>query len=161
LDVGGGTGGIIPLLLQAVGLQGEVHSIDIAEKMAQIARRKFAREPRVSIQVAAVEDLPFENHFFDHAICFGVFPHIDDRLRALKEINRVLIFSGTLIIAHALSSQEIRAHHKGASPVSRDVLPEEEEMKGLLIENGFEVESLLDEPKCYCCLAVKRAEPRL
>jgi demethylmenaquinone methyltransferase/2-methoxy-6-polyprenyl-1,4-benzoquinol methylase len=33
LDVGGGTGGIIPFLLQDAGPQGEVHSIDFAEKM--------------------------------------------------------------------------------------------------------------------------------
>ena len=90
LDVGGGTGGIIPFLLQALGPKGEVHSIDFAEKMVGIARMKFAREPRVSVQVASVEDLPFEDHFFDHVVCFGVFPHIEDRPRALQEINRVL-----------------------------------------------------------------------
>lgn len=160
LDVGGGTGGIIPFLLQAIGPQGEVHSIDFAEKMVEIGRMKFDREPRVSIQVASVEDLPFEGRFFDHVICFGVFPHIEDRMCALREINRVLRNSGTLIVAHALSSEEIRAHHKGASPVSQDFLPEEEDMKKLLSENGFEVESLIDEPKCYCCEAAKKVEVR-
>lgn len=160
LDVGGGTGGIIPFLLQAIGPQGEVHSIDFAEKMVEIARMKFAGEPRVSVQVASGENLPFEDHFFDHVVCFGVFPHIEDRPRALQEINRALKASGTLVIAHALSSQEIRAHHKGASPVSQDFLPEEKEMRKLLSENGFEVESLIDEPKCYCCEAAKKVEVR-
>jgi demethylmenaquinone methyltransferase/2-methoxy-6-polyprenyl-1,4-benzoquinol methylase len=112
----------------------------------------------VSVQVASVEDLPFERHFFDHVVCFGVFPHIEDRPRALREINRVLKFPGNLVIAHALSSLEIRSHHKGASPVSQDVLPEEGEMRRLLDGNGFEVKSLVDEPKCYCCEAVKRFE---
>jgi ubiquinone/menaquinone biosynthesis C-methylase UbiE len=158
LDVGGGTGGIIPFLLKAVGPRGYVHSIDFAEKMVEVARNKFAREPQVSVQVASVEDLPFEKHFFDHVVCFGVFPHIEDRPRALKELNRVLASSGTLVIAHALSSREIRAHHKGASPVSQDFLPEEEEMRMLLSESGFEVESLIDEPKCYCCEAAKKFE---
>jgi ubiquinone/menaquinone biosynthesis C-methylase UbiE len=160
LDVGGGTGGIIPFLLQAIGPQGEVHSIDFAEKMVEIGRMKFAGEPRVSVQVASGENLPFEDHFFDHVVCFGVFPHIEDRPRALQEINRALKASGTLVIAHALSSQEIRAHHKGASPVSQDFLPEEKEMRKLLSENGFEVESLIDEPKCYCCEAAKKVEVR-
>jgi ubiquinone/menaquinone biosynthesis C-methylase UbiE len=158
LDVGGGTGGIIPFLLQAVGPQGKVLSIDFAEKMVKIARGKFSREPRVSVQVASVEDLPFEDHLFDHVVCFGVFPHIEDRPRALKELSRVLASSGTLVIAHALSSREIRAHHKGASPVSQDFLPEEEEMRMLLSESGFEVKDLIDEPKCYCCEAVKKFE---
>jgi ubiquinone/menaquinone biosynthesis C-methylase UbiE len=156
LDVGGGTGGIIPFLLQALGPKGEVHSIDFAEKMVGVARMKFAGEPRVSVQVASVENLPFEDHFFDHVVCFGVFPHIEDRPRALREINRVLNFSGALVIAHALSSQEIRAHHKGASPVSRDFLPEEEELRKMLADNGFVVERLVDESRCYCCEAVKK-----
>jgi ubiquinone/menaquinone biosynthesis C-methylase UbiE len=155
LDVGGGTGGIIPFLLEAVGAQGEVHSIDFAEKMVEIAREKFAGEPRVSVRVASVEMLPFEDHFFDHGVCFGVFPHLEDRPRVLREINRVLKPSGTLVIAHALSSRGIRAHHQGASPVSQDFLPEEEEMRGLLGESGFEVKALIDEPKCYCCEAEK------
>ena len=46
---------------------------------------KFAREPRVSIQVASVEDLPFEDLFFDHVVCFGVFPHIEDRREPSKK----------------------------------------------------------------------------
>ena len=155
LDVGGGTGGMIPHLLQAVGLQGSIWSIDFAENMVEIGKKKFGHEPRVILQVASVEILPFEDEFFDHVVCYGAFPHFDDRPRALREMNRVLKTQGSLIIAHALSSEEIKTHHKGASPVSQDFLPEELEMRRLLAESGFHVLQLMDQPKCYVCEILK------
>ena len=151
LDVGGGTGSIIPYLLQAVGTQGRIWSIDFAEKMIEIGTKKFASEPRVSFKLASVESLPFAREFFDHVVCFGAFPHFADKEQALNEMHRVLRKGGTLIIAHALSSEEIRQHHQGASPVSRDFLPEETDMRGLLANAGFHVARLIDRPKCYLC----------
>jgi len=155
LDVGGGTGGIIPHLLQAVGPQGCIFSIDFAEKMVEIGKKKFGQEPRVIFKVASVELLPFEDEFFDHVVCYGAFPHFDDRPQALREMKRVLKIQGTLIIAHALSSKEIKTRHKGASPVSQDCLPEEVEMRKLLEGDGFHVLQLIDQPKCYVCEILK------
>ncbi len=155
LDVGGGTGGIIPYLLQAVGPEGRIWSIDFAEKMIEIGKKKFASEARVSFDLASVESLPFAHEFFDYVVCFGSFPHFEDKERALKEMHRVLKKEGTLLIAHALSSEEIRAHHQGASPVSRDFLPEETEMKKLLANAGFHVARLIDRPGCYLCEGIK------
>ena len=155
LDVGGGTGGMIPHLLQVVGSQGSIWSIDYAEKMVEIGMKKFGHEPRVYLQVASVEKLPFEDEFFDHVVCYGAFPHFDNQPRALGEMNRVLKVGRTLIIAHALSSEEIKSHHKTASPVSRDCLPEEEEMRRLMENAGFQVLRLIDKPKCYLCEILK------
>ena len=155
LDVGGGTGSIIPYLLQAVGREGRIWSIDFAEKMIEIGKKKFASEPRVNFKLASVESLPFDHEFFDHVVCFGSFPHFADQEQALKEMHRVLKKEGTLIIAHALSSEEIKAHHQGAPPVSRDFLPEETEMKKLLTNAGFHVTRLIDRPGCYLCEGIK------
>jgi ubiquinone/menaquinone biosynthesis C-methylase UbiE len=160
LDVGCGTGGIVPYLLQAIGPEGRIWSVDFAEKMVEIAKKKFASEPRVSFRLASVESLPFDSEFFDHVVCFGAFPHFADKELALREMYRVLRKGGTLIIAHALSSEEIKAHHKGASPVSRDFLPEEMEMKKLLADAGFQVARLIDRPKCYLCEGSKEGTPQ-
>jgi len=155
LDVGGGTGGIIPYLLEAIGPEGLVWSIDFAEKMVEMGKKKFVDEPRVIFQVAAVESLPFEDRFFDHVVCYGAFPHFDDRKQALREMNRVLRSGGTLLIAHALSSEELKTRHQGVSPISRDFLPDEGEMRSLLGTYGFQVRQLIDEPKCYLCESLK------
>jgi ubiquinone/menaquinone biosynthesis C-methylase UbiE len=157
LDVGAGTGGIIPYLLQAIGPEGSIWAVDFAEKMVEIGRAKFKGEPRVQYHLVAVESLPFSEEFFHHVVCFGAFPHFANKELALKEMHRVLKTEGTLIIAHALSSQEIRQHHMGAAPVSQDFLPEEMEMRRLLESAGFQVRELIDRPKCYLCAAQKKS----
>ena len=156
LDVGAGTGGIIPYLLQAIGPEGSIWSVDFAEQMVEIGREKFKDEPRVRYYLAAVESLPFADDFFDHIVCFGAFPHFADQPLALQEMQRVLKSDGTLIIAHALSSQEIKQHHMGAGPVRHDFLPEEKEMRSLLESTGSRVLRLIDRPKCYLCEAQKK-----
>ena len=155
LDVGAGTGGIIPYLLETTGPEGAVSAIDFAEEMVRVGKKKFLGEDRISFEVASVESLPFEKGFFDHVVCFGAFPHFEDQSRALKEMGRVLKRRGTLIIAHALSSAEIRQHHQNCVPVSHDFLPDELQMRSLLAEAGFQVKRLIDQPKCYLCRALK------
>lgn len=155
LDVGSGTGGILPYLLHASGPNSMVHAIDYAEEMVKFAKKKYAHEKRIVFHVCAVEDLPFVDSFFDRIICFGVFPHLADRPRALRELGRVLKGRGGLVIAHALSSQEIKNHHRKAEPVKYDCLPEEAEMQLLLHNAGFSVLRIIDQPGIYLCDAIK------
>jgi demethylmenaquinone methyltransferase/2-methoxy-6-polyprenyl-1,4-benzoquinol methylase len=101
--------------------------------------------------------MDFAAQTFDAVVCFGLFPHIEDKKAALKEINRVLKPEGKLIIAHALSSDEIETHHHRAHDtiVAHDVLPHRAEMKWLLKETGFTGVKIIDEPGKYLCTATK------
>jgi ubiquinone/menaquinone biosynthesis C-methylase UbiE len=157
LDVGAGTGILIPFLLQAVGPTGLVVAVDFAEKMANICKAKYANSPNVSVQVQEAEKLEFPSQTFDAVICFGSFPHIENKEESLQRLNQVLKTDGKLIIAHALSSQEIEAHHHNTSTaVSHDVLPERTEMKHLLKEAGFFGICIVDKPGRYICTSNKR-----
>ncbi len=151
LDVGAGTGGIIPYLLESIGPEGSIWAIDFAEEMVKIGRKKFQKEGRVTFELSSVENLPYKDGFFDQIVCFGAFPHFEDKGKALEEMGRVLKSRGTLIIAHALSSAGLRSHHQNCAPVSRDFLPEEEEMRSLMEKAGFRLNRLIDQPKCYLC----------
>jgi ubiquinone/menaquinone biosynthesis C-methylase UbiE len=155
LDVGAGTGGIVPYLLEAIGAEGSIWAIDFAEEMVKIGRKKFQNENRVIFELASVEDLPYKDWFFDQIVCFGAFPHFDDKPKALEEMARVLKPGGTLIIAHALSSVALRRHHQNCAPVSKDFLPEEDEMRAFLERAGFQPQRLIDQPNCYLCEGVK------
>jgi len=155
LDVGAGTGGIVPYLLEAIGPEGSIWAVDFAEEMVKIGRKKFPEESRVIFELASVEDLPYKDRFFDQIVCFGAFPHFEDKSKALEEMGRVLKPGGTLVIAHALSSTALRNHHQNCAPVSKDFLPEEGEMRSLLERAGFRVKRLIDQPKCYLCEGLK------
>jgi len=157
LDVGTGTGILIPFLLKAVGPTGQVSAIDYAEKMVKICKSKYAQLPNVTVTVQQVETLDFPSQTFDAVTCLGLFPHIENKEKALRQINRVLKANGRLIIAHALSSTEIKAHHhNAASAVAHDVLPTSTVMKKLLIQAGFGKIHIIDKPGQYLNLSIKR-----
>jgi ubiquinone/menaquinone biosynthesis C-methylase UbiE len=155
LDVGTGTGVLVPYLLEAVGSTGHVTAIDFAEKMVEICKAKYANITNVSVAVQRVENLDFPSKSFDAVTCFGLFPHFENKEEALSQLNRVLKPGGKLIIAHALSSKELKTHHHNASVVAQDMLPDEAEMKRLLKQAGFTGIHIIDEPGSYVCLSIK------
>jgi ubiquinone/menaquinone biosynthesis C-methylase UbiE len=158
LDVGTGTGILIPFLLKAIGPTGYVTAVDYSEEMVKICKAKYGSYPNVDVMVKDVENLPFSNETFDAITCFGLFPHLENKKKALREMNRVLKLQGKLIIAHALSSIEIANYHHTVSPVvAHDALPTAEKMCKLLRENGFGNVQITDEPGRYLCMSTRTA----
>lgn len=156
LDVGTGTGILIPFLLKAVGSTGHINAIDFSEKMVEICKAKYAYHPNVCIDIERIENLHFPTESFDAITCFGLLPHLENKELALAQMNRVLKNGGRLIIAHALSSAEIKAHHHNSSPVvAHDTLPEDKNMRELLRQAGFYRIQIMDKPGCYLCLSTK------
>jgi ubiquinone/menaquinone biosynthesis C-methylase UbiE len=156
LDVGTGTGVLIPYLIKAVGPSGSVTAIDYSEKMVQTCKRKHSHIKNVNITIGDIEEGTIHPETFDAVICFCVFPHLENKQRALKNINNLLKSGGKLVIAHALSSEELKAHHKKVSEhVAQSVLPEKAEMTQLLEQTGFVGISITDEPGCYLCIVHK------
>ena len=155
LDAGTGTGVLIPFILRIIGPSGSITAIDYAENMINLFRSKFCDLQNVRVELKDVEELNLPTETFDAAICFSLFPHLERKAQALKNLNRVLKRRGRLVIAHALSSAEIKEHHKGTLPVAKDLLPEETEMRLMLSEAGFSNIHVIDEPGLYLCLATK------
>ena len=72
LDVGTGTGILIPFLHKALGSKGHITAIDYAQNMVDICKTKYAHLPNVSIMVADAEKLQFPDESFDAVTCFGL-----------------------------------------------------------------------------------------
>ena len=156
LDVGTGTGILIPTLSKAVGPLGLVVAIDFAEKMVEECVHKYAQLSNVRIEFGNIEEFSYQSGFFDAVTCFGMFPHIKYKEKALNNISRVLKADGKLMIAHTLGSKELNElHRKASSTVVHDSLPSKTLMLKLLRENGFGVEFFEDRPRSYLCIATK------
>jgi len=156
LDVGTGTGILIPHLLREVGSKGEVIAVDYSWNMIKACKSKNESLFNIGFCISSIEQIACIDNVFDAVICFGVFPHLENRLKGLFEINRIVKKGGHLIISHALSSQELRIHHKKASSiVTEDFLPNSTEMRNILKKTGFSEITILDKPGCYFCLAHK------
>jgi len=155
LDVGTGTGVLIPFLLQAIGPLGFITAIDYSEKMVEICKSKYSHLQNVLIELQDVEELNLASESFDAVTCFGLFPHLENKKQTLYHIKRVLKPGGKFIIAHALSSDEIKYHHSVSSAVAHDVLPEKQEMERLLRKTGFIDIFIEDESGRYLCISIK------
>ena len=72
LDVGTGTGVMLPLLRAGVGPTGRLIALDVAERMAARAREKHGA---AALYLAAdALCLPFAPGAFDVIMCYSVFP---------------------------------------------------------------------------------------
>lgn len=137
LDVGCGTGIIIPALRRQVGAYGHVVAIDIAEQMLVRAHEKLPSERECV--AADVHALPFTNQSFDAVVCFNCFPHFHDKPRAFLQMQQLLRQGGALYICHSRSREGINALHSGLSGVvQKDRIPPDAAMRELFANAGFQ-----------------------
>lgn len=149
LDVGTGTGILLPHLTKLIGADGRVFALDFSSEMLFKAKSKFPSE-RIDFVNSDVGKIPLGDEIFDRVICFASFPHFEDKPEALQEMSRVLKKKGKIFIAHLLSSQEIAEHHHEAGgEVRNDTLPSSRVMKNMMIKAKFKGIKIIDRPSLY------------
>jgi ubiquinone/menaquinone biosynthesis C-methylase UbiE len=156
LDVGSGTGILLPFLIQATNHTGKVLALDFSIKMLHQAKAKDF-SPIVDYIQADIVALPLPDNCVDLAICNSVFPHFSDKAKALKEMARVIKDDGRLAICHTASREVINQLHQSiGGVVASDLLPDESQLKELMKPAGLEITCLENSPKRYLVIAEKR-----
>jgi len=157
LDIGSGTGVLLPFLIAELGDEGKIVALDFsAEMLCQAKAKNF--QPVVDFAQADVLAIPLADNSADLAICNSVFPHFDDKTRALKEIARVLRNNGRLVICHTISRKMINQLHQSiGGVVANHLLPHEFQLKELIKQAGFKVTHFEDGPERYLVIAEKSA----
>ena len=146
LDVGTGTGVLLPILRQRIGPHGRLLAIDFSLKMLAQARER-RNGTQAAFVNAGVGMIPFRAGEFDRVTCFAAFPHFPDKPRALSEMARVLDSGGLLVIAHLKSAEEINLYHSSVGgAVAHDHLPEPGMLRGLMSAAGLERIAIVNEP---------------
>ena len=146
LDVGTGTGILLPFIREAIGTNGKLIAIDFSSKMLE-QTKNHPYPGEIFLINASVEAIPFRSEQFDRITCFSAFPHFPNKSRALFEMVRVLKSRGFLFIAHLHSVEEINQFHQEVGgPVAHDFLPHPERIRGLMKESGLEEVSITNQP---------------
>jgi demethylmenaquinone methyltransferase/2-methoxy-6-polyprenyl-1,4-benzoquinol methylase len=149
LDVGTGTGVLIPYLSERTGSLGSVTGIDQAEKMIMRAKEKFGME-NVSFITGNVFELLPEENAFDYITCYNVFPHFEDQEESVRYLAGLLKSGGSLLIFHSGSRDKINRMHRNKSPEVRDaLLPAMEVMKDYLEDAGLTVVLTADNEEMF------------
>jgi ubiquinone/menaquinone biosynthesis C-methylase UbiE len=154
LDVGTGTGVFVPFLLEKIGCGGSLVCLDFSEKMLNIARGK-GFTGNIRFLCAGIENSRLADNSFDAVVCYSVFPHFEDKPKALLEINRLLRKDGKLFICHTSSRQAINDIHRCIPEVCGHLFPENLETRRMLAEAGFTDITINDREEDYLVSARK------
>jgi ubiquinone/menaquinone biosynthesis C-methylase UbiE len=92
LDLGCGTGRLLPLLSEAVAPSGHVIGADLCPAMLDVARRRVGESPdRISLmRLDATWDLPFPSESFDCVCALGLIQEVLAPRTLLEEIFRII-----------------------------------------------------------------------
>jgi SAM-dependent methyltransferase len=98
LDVACGTGVVTRLAAGRVGAEGAVAGLDINPGMLGVARSTARTELGIEWHEAGADALPFQDGTFDVGLCQMGLQFFPDKLAALREVRRVLVPGGRLVL---------------------------------------------------------------
>jgi len=149
LDIACGTGVVTRLAAQKVGVEGQVTGLDLNPGMLAVAR---SLSPGSGASITWVEssavamDVP--DAAFDVVVCQQGLQFFPDQPAALREIRRVLVPGGRVILsvwkgpsAYSIAVSEAIEKHVDAETATRfhasKVVPSAEALHRLLVDAGF------------------------
>ena len=139
LDVGSGTGVLIPYLHAQVGACGKITAIDFSENMLAKAQEKFSNLTNVNFVVGDVLEMDLPQSFYDVVICLNFFPHLHTRKEEfLRKVNNALKNGGSLIVMHDISRATVNSIHRESEVVAEHRLPEAKVVGEMFQACGFQ-----------------------
>lgn len=155
LDVGTGTGVMIPYIHEMIGDEGEITAIDLAEKMLEVAKQKHPFN-NVRFVLGDIYDVHLPKNHFDVIMCYSVFPHFQDKPKVVSRMAGLLKPGGRLVIAHSQSRKAINElHTKSSDVVNNDDLPEADVIEGFMKEAGLEPFLTIDSEEMFIVIGKK------
>lgn len=148
LDVGTGTGVLIPYILEITEPGSIIFAIDYTEKM--IEKLKTKNFPaNVHPVVMDVHKTDFADSFFDIVVINSCYPHFRDKKAALKEIYRIMQPHGICTICHPTGNKHVNNLHKNSHHIANHFLEDMPQLKKAVEAAGFRVLKGIDEKNFF------------
>lgn len=150
LDVGSGTGILIPLVEQH--RPGHIYACDLSRKMLKKLRSNYTG---VETILSDVRDLSLPAESIDAVFINACYPNIADKAGAFANIARMMKPGGRMVISHPLGKSFVD-HLRETATYPLDDFPAKSEAKRLFAPYGFTITMLVDDPQVYILVAQKR-----
>lgn len=150
LDVGSGTGILIPLIRAYEPRT--IFACDLSEAMLAHLRKQY---PYALAIAADVREISLPDNSMDVVMMNACYPNIVDKDSSIANISRMMKPNGRMVISHPMGKSFIDSL-KEKSPFPLDDFPQRSEAQDLFEPYGFEIQDLIDEPRLYILVAVKK-----
>jgi arsenite methyltransferase len=150
VDIGSGAGIDAFLAANIVGKSGRVIGIDMTDEMLEKARKNAAdgKYDNVEFRKGDVEDkIPLSDNSADLVISNCVINLTMDKVKAFREIHRVLKKGGRMVISDLITSKEMQLHEASSEQwcACIDGALTKENYLGAIGKAGFQNIGVLDE----------------
>jgi len=151
LDVGSGTGILIPLIHK---YHPEIiYACDLSEAMLKRLKEHY---PYAQTVEADIKDLSLPDQSIDVAFVNACYSNIADKQGFCKNMGRMIKTGGRLVISHPMGKSFIDLL-RDKSPFPLDDFPAKPEAEKLLTPFGFSIKQFTDQPELYILVAQKKA----
>lgn len=149
LDLGTGTGVLIPYIVERIGPEGKITAVDYSEGMLKLAKEKFSNlNPTPEFLNLDFENENIEGEY-DKILLYCVFPHLHSPIETLKWLKNVnLKPGGSIYIAFPCSEDFINHIHREKHSES-DLLPSARRLSEIFSSRGLNSEVLADTDNAY------------
>ena len=155
VEPGCGTGRLTLIIAERIGPSGLVVANDISPKIVDVARRRLEGHSNAQLGCGTIEETPLPAASFDVVICHNVFPHFDDKAKAVSSLMSALKPAGIFVVSHFMSSAGINDLHRKTNPaVAQDNLPTGDEMRKMFQYAGMNVKFIHDDENGYLLKAI-------
>ncbi len=149
LDVGTGTGVLLPHIAASIGCGGAITAVDLSSGMLARAHDKFASLPcRIQFMLADVE-CDYIADTYDRIFLYCIYPHLHQPIETLMRLaEHNLRPGGTITIAHPMSRAFLNDVHRHV-PVHSSDLPAATELAAILAAHGFTPTTIEESDNLY------------
>jgi ubiquinone/menaquinone biosynthesis C-methylase UbiE len=151
LDVGSGTGILVPLIQNY--RPDRIYACDLSRKMLEKLRSNY---PGVKTVLSDVRDVALPEASVDAVFINACYPNIADKNGAFANLARLMKPGGRLVISHPLGKSFVDTLRKSAR-YPLDDFPAKTEAERLFTPYGFEIKSFVDEAQLYILVVLRQS----
>ncbi len=148
LDLGTGTGVLVPYLSEMVGTEGHVAAIDLSEGMLSIARKKYGHLSNVEFLKLDFEEEQIPGKF-DVAMLYSVYPHLHSPADTIEWLFKMNMKPGGVIVIAFPSDENFinNIHHERKA--EHDHLPPAHILAEMIMKWGYQTEVIAENADEY------------